>query len=425
MKLLDAFRAKKKTTEAFRDVYEQHVTDASFLWVLRSIGLNQPHYFSADIVDLERRIDANLDGLMNSLDISWEICLEALSFEQPGEVFTAAVVAFRSRDVEKIKAVMLAGLANEATIKGLTSAMGWLPGNLVHGWVQKFLGSKDLIHKYLAVAVCSVRRENPGDILTSLLQREDCIAHKKLRSRLLRFIGELKLHNFQWALDEAYDDDDPEVKFWVNWSTVLLGDHSAVDQLQDYVETSGPLQRLAIQTAFRVLPVATARQWISRLAADPEQARAVIQATGVLGDPHPVPWLIEKMRKMETAKIAAEAFVMITGISLERYELTIDGPDEITVVPNDDPNDDNVSLDEDENLPFPDVDKVAYTWQKHGGKYLAGNRYFMGSAINPQTLHTKIKDGSQRQRQAAALQLALIEPETMLVNTKQKLLATG
>jgi len=422
MKILDAFRAKKATTEAFKDVYEQHVTDASFLWVLRSIGLNQPHYSCEDIADLERRIDANLDGLMNSLDIAWEICLEALSFEQPGEVFTAAVIAFRSRDVEKIKTVVSAGLSNESTIKGLTSAMGWLPGNLVHGWVQKFLGSKDLIHKYLAVAVCSIRRENPGDILTSLLQREDCISHKKLRARLLRFIGELKLHNFQWALDAAYDDDDPDVKFWVNWSTVLLGDYSAVDQLQDYVESHGPLQRLAIQTAFRVLPVETSRQWISRLAADPEQARAVIQATGVLGDPLPVPWLIEKMRKMETAKVAAEAFVMITGISLERYELAIDGPDEITVVPNDDPSDENVSLDEDENLPFPDVDKVAYTWQKHGGKYLAGHRYFMGAAITPQALQNKIKDGLQRQRQAAAIQLALLEPETLLVNTREKML---
>ena len=200
----------------------------------------------------------------------------------------------------------------------------------------------------------------------------------------------------------------------------MLGDHSAVDQLQDYVESHGSLQHLAIQTAFRVLPVEVARQWISRLAADPEQARAVIQATGVLGDPLPVPWLIEKMRKMETAKIAAEAFVMITGISLERYELMIDGPDVITVVPNDDPNDENVSLDEDENLPFPDVDKVAYTWQKHGGKYAAGQRYFMGSAISPEALQSKINGGLQRQRQAAALQLALLEPQTPLMNTKEK-----
>ena len=231
MKILDAFRAKKTTTEAFKDVYEQYVTDASFLWVLRSIGLNQPHYSCADIADLEKRIDANLDGLMNSLDIAWDICLEALSFEQPGEVFTAAIVAFRSRDVEKIKTVVSVGLSNEATIKGLTSAMGWLPDNLVHSWVQKFLSSKDLIHKYLSVAVCSIRRENPGDILTSLLQREDCIAHKKLRSRLLRFIGEMKLHNFQWALDEAYDDDDPDVKFWVNWSTVLLNEAADAEKV--------------------------------------------------------------------------------------------------------------------------------------------------------------------------------------------------
>ena len=406
--------------EAFRDVYEQYLTDASFLWVLRSIGVNQPHYSQSDIAELESRIEANLDGLMTSLDLSWEICLEALEVGQAGEVFTVAIVAFRSRDVDKIKTAVLAGIDNDESIKGLISALAWLPEKTLDTWIHKFLSSKQMEHKYLAIAVCSARRTHPGDVLTRILQRDDCIADKKLRARIVRLIGELKLTDYRWALDEAYEDEDPEVKFWVNWATIMMGDLSAVSQIKPYVDKNGPLQFMAVNTAFRGLPVELGRAWISQLAADPEQSRTVIRATGILGDPVAVPWLIEKMRSVETARLAAEAFSLITGIDLERYQLVIEAPEDITVVPNDKPEDDNVEMDEDENLPFPDVDKVALTWQKHGSNYAAGQRYFMGKVINPDTLQEKLVDGLQRQRFAAAMELAILNPSAPLANIKAR-----
>ncbi|TQV76396.1 TIGR02270 family protein [Aliikangiella marina] len=401
---------------AFREVYEQYVTEASFLWVLRSIGVRQPHYDLDDIADLEKRIEANLDGLMTSLDLAWELCLEALSIGQPGEIFTVAVVAFRSRDVEKIKTVVLEALQEEENTKALVSAIAWLPEKLVRDWITKFLSSKNLEHKFLAIAACSARGEAPGEILGSLLKREDCLNHKKLRARALRLIGELKLQDYRWAIDDAYSDEDPEVKFWVNWSTIMLGDPTAVRQLETYVQEPGDLQRKAVDVAFRVLPIDQARAWISKLSSQPENVRIVIEAVGILGDPHAVPWLIEKMRHMETAKLAGQSFTLITGIDLEKYELNIEAPEEITAIPNDDPQDTDVSLDEDENLPFPDVDKVASTWQKHGHKYLPGRRYFMGAEISEATLQDKLLNGLQRQRSAAAIELAIKSPQSPLIN---------
>ncbi|MCP3675838.1 MAG: TIGR02270 family protein [Gammaproteobacteria bacterium] len=422
MKILEKLTAKLTTVPdtVYAHIYEQYLTDASFLWVLRTIGVNQPHYTQDDIVDLEQRIETNLDGLMTSLELSWDVCLEALDVGQAGEVFTVAVVAFRSRDMEKIKVAVSAGLANDESTKGLISALAWLPDKLVHSWIQKFLHSKQLEHKYLAVAACSTRRENPGEILISMLKREDCVADKKLYARILRLIGELKLFDLRWALDEAYDDDDPAVKFWVNWSTLMLGDKSAVSQIKPFVDASGQLQAMAVKTAFRVLPVEIGRDWISQLAADPEQGRTVIEATGVLGDPVAVPWLIEKMRKVDTARLAAEAFSMITGIDLERYKLVIEAPEDITIIPNDNPDDESVNMDADENLVFPDVDKVAYTWQKHGSNYASGQRYFMGAVIDPILLQEKLTKGLQRQRHAAALELALLNPQMPLTNTKAR-----
>jgi hypothetical protein len=57
------------------DIYEQYLDNASFLWVLRSIVVNPPHYFYSDIQQLDQRIEAQLDGLMTSIESAWPICL--------------------------------------------------------------------------------------------------------------------------------------------------------------------------------------------------------------------------------------------------------------------------------------------------------------------------------------------------------------
>ena len=189
---------------AYRDIYEQYVDDASFLWVLRSIAVEQPHQDLTSLRELEQRIEAQLDGLMTAVEDAWEICLQALEHEESGEVFTSTVIAFRSHDIVKIQKVIEVGLCSDETAKGLISAMGWLPGNLVHPWIKKFFTSKDLGHKYIALAACSVRRENPGEYLNRILERDDCKQHEKLYARALRLIGELRRQDLMQYLSVVY-----------------------------------------------------------------------------------------------------------------------------------------------------------------------------------------------------------------------------
>ncbi|MCP4234071.1 MAG: TIGR02270 family protein [Aestuariibacter sp.] len=405
---------------AYGDIFEQFADNASFLWILRSIAVEQPHYSVSDIRELEQRIDAQLDGLMTSIEQSWQSCLQGLELGEPGEVFTAAALAFRSHDVKKIQTVIEAGLGSSESEKGLISALGWLPAKLVHSWVEKFLSSKDLNHKYLAIAGCSVRRENPGEALTRIVQRDDCKQHAKLYCRSLRLIGEIRRQDLMPTIDEAVAEDDEEVGFWSNWSAVLLGKHDAVNRLKPHIFKAGAHQQKVMDIVFRSLPVEQGRQWIAELGQDSEQARAVIKATGVLGDPHAVNWLISKMEQPEVSKLAGEAFSNITGIDLVRNELTSESPPKLASQPNDDPGDDNIELDEDENLPWPDVDKVKTIWVNHGRNFIAGKRYFMGREITPEFLKDKLINANQRQRHAAAMELALIDSNMPLQNTRAR-----
>ena len=408
---------------AYRDQYERGVVDAAFLWLLRSIAVDQPHYTLSDLGELERRLDAQLDLLMSSLDLGWQACEDGLALQQPGEVFTATVIALRSHDSEKIKTAIQSGLAVPETFKGLVSALGWLPAEIARPWLERLLKGKDMNHKNLGVAACSVRRENPGELLTDILKREDCRQHALLHARALRLIGELRRQDLMPVLQATLDAKDTTLAFWATWSSILLGQHALVKNLRPYVLKPGHHQARAIQMAFRVLPVEQGREWISALAKDPANLRAVITATGILGDPHAVNWLISKMVDPQQARLAGEAFTLITGIDLEKHNLTISMRPDQTPVPNDDPADTNVGLDEDENLLWPHAEQIAALWRNHGQHFLVGRRYFLGKAITPDWLKSKLSDSTQRHRHAAAMELALIDSQSRLLNTRARVIA--
>jgi len=407
---------------AYRDLYERGAVDAAFLWLLRSIVIDQPHYTTSDLAELEQRLDAQLDLLMSSLELGWDACEAALELQQPGEAFTATVVAMRSHDIEKIQKAIQSGLAGKQSIKGLISAFGWLPAEIAQPWAKRLLSGKDMNHKFLGVAACSVRRDDPGEVLTDILKREDCRQHLPLHARALRLVGELRRQDLMPALQMNIGSKNPTLSFWANWSSILLGQNVLVKNLQPFVLMPGPHQARAIQLAFRVLPVEQGREWISALAKDPANLRAVITATGVLGDPHAVNWLISRMADPLQARLAGEAFTLITGIDLERHKLSTP-PSEQAVVPNDNADDNNVGLDEDENLPWPQADQIAALWRNHGQHFLVGRRYFLGKAITPEWLKNRLQESPQRQRHAAALELALIDSQSRLINTRERVAA--
>jgi len=406
---------------AYCEIAERLAVDVSFLWLLRAIAINQPNYRRLDIIAIDQRIEAQFDGLLTAPEEAWNICFNAIDVHDSGEIFAAAVLAFSSMDVVKIRQVVERGMANKHTVLGLASALAWLPEHICHRWIKKFFTSKDLNHKYLAVVACSLRRDNPGDYLTSIFQRKDCIAHELLYARALRLVGELKRRDLSLALSIALQSDKPATVFWAAWSSVLLGEKSAVKFLRPFVLTKSLYQVKAIELAFRVLPISEAHNWIAVLAKDPEQIRNVIKSSAVLGDPQVINWLIEQMRIPILARLAGEAFSTITGVDLDDNRLALSTlPKLLLNGPNEDPQDSDVSMDEDEHLPFPNVDKIATVWSKYQQSFSVGSRYFMGKSINEDDLVAIFKAGNQRQRRAAAFELALLKPAQLLLHHAAK-----
>jgi uncharacterized protein (TIGR02270 family) len=140
----------------------------------------------------------------------------------------------------------------------------------------------------------------------------------------------------------------------------------------------------------------------------PATLRAAVAGAGALGDPALGPWLLELMRTPALARLAGEAFTAITGADLADEDLEATVAPDHDAGPTEDPEDENVALDPDENLPWPDPARVERWWAAHRGSLpAAGTRCLLGQPVASDWLRTVLRQGRQRHRAAAALELAV------------------
>lgn len=402
-------------TGAYKQQLDNAFDDAAFLWLLRDNAVSQPNYDWSDLVEHDLRISSLLNILACSPEDAWKIACVALELQQPGEVFIAAVLAFRSLDIRNIQTVVEVGLADSACARALVSALAWLPGRLVHSWIKKFLTSKDLQHKYLALAVCSARREDPKEQLSNILLRDDCRENQLLYAKAVRLAGELKRFDLLPAIRLAQQSKFDDVIFWAVRSQILLGDKALASALTPWIIEAGDLQRYAINVGLRTGSLNDARAWITALSQNPKMQRQAIWAAAILGDPQTVPWLIGQMQNASLSRLAGEAFSTITGINLPEHQLALnDIPDLDEVLPDDGAQNEALSVSDDQFLPFPDVPKISAIWQRYQHRFHPGKRYFQGFLLNGgieslEHLRHIYKIGNQRLRASAALELALEE----------------
>ena len=153
------------------------------------------------------------------------------------------------------------------------------------------------------------------------------------------------------------------------------------------------------------------REWLAALQNDPEKQRIAIVGAGALGDPADVPWLIQMMAVPELARPAGEAFTFITGVDIAYLDLEGEWPEGFEAGPTEAPENDDVDLDPDEDLPWPaarpDLGMVGSEQKKFQGRRTQLSREARHTQGH---LETVLRTGLQRQRQAAAVMLAARHP---------------
>jgi uncharacterized protein (TIGR02270 family) len=179
----------------------------------------------------------------------------------------------------------------------------------------------------------------------------------------------------------------------------------------------GPYRRRAFSLALQAMNAAEAHGMLQGLTRDARQLRWLVQGSGINGDPTYVPWLIGHMANPATARLAGEAFTLVTGADLDTLQLWRPHPEDVVSGPSDDPDDENVDMDPDEGLMWPDPEKTGRWWDTNASRFQPGQRYFMGAPVTREHCVDVLKNGYQRQRILAAHYLCLLEPGTPLFNT--------
>jgi uncharacterized protein (TIGR02270 family) len=393
----------------------QHSDEAPFIWGLRSGAVAAPRYSLADLAKLDSRVDAHLDGLRIAGEDGWQLCRKELAWEEPSEVFVAAVLAFESGDERRVSEVVHVGSTKADLARGLVSALGWLAYQQAEPHINKLLASESAVLRRIGIAAAAIHRKDPGKALADAASDPDLL----LKARALRAIGELGRLDLLRVLRENLNHEDEACRFAAAWSLALLsGDTNAVGILKATAESQSPHREPALQMAARTMDLAMAHSWRAKLAGNASSLGPAVILAGAIGDSVLVPWLIERMKIAPLARVAGEAFSMITGVDIAYQDLDGEKPEGFESGPNEDPNDENVEMDPDENLPWPDPIAIEQWWQKHRSEITPGIRYFLGKPVSAEWLQQVLRIGRQRQRAAAALELAILNPGQPLFNVK-------
>jgi uncharacterized protein (TIGR02270 family) len=368
-----------------------------------------------DLAKLDTRLAAHLDGLLIAGNEGWRLCVEGLTANEAGEIFTAAVVAFEWNDTQRVELILKAGAVEARLTDGITSALGWLTPERAEGYARALVSVESSALRRVGLAAFANHRRNPDDALRAALRDPDPAP----KARALKAVGELGRTDLAQQASLAASAEDPEVRFWGAWSAALLtGSLSELSHLQKVAGDNHPRNPEALQIVARRSSLPEAKAWQKKLAQRPEQMRVALSAAGHIGDPDAIPWLIEQMKLLPLARLAGEAFTFITGIDLAYRNLERKPPEDFNAGPTEDPKDENVEMDPDDNLPWPEPALVQKWWEKNRGQFQNGTRYLLGKPMTPDWLKTVLRDGRQRQRAAAALELAIRNPGQPLFNVK-------
>jgi uncharacterized protein (TIGR02270 family) len=391
---------------AIPQVISQHCEESSFLWFLRDHAVGQPHYTLTDLAKLDGRIEAHLDGLRVSGDLAWEICKESLVLKGAAEIFPAAILAFENGTISRLNAIFDAENKSAELSRCLVSALAWSPYLRVETYVHSLLGSELPGLRRIGIAACAVHRQDLGRALVDALADNNSL----LRARALKAAGELGRKDLFQTVAERLRDEEQKCRFYAAWSAALLGSSAGVSVLRDVVQSGGSYSERACSMALKRMGIPDGHPWIRELANDPGLQRLGVIGAGALGDPAAVPWLIEHMAVPRLARVAGESFTMITGVDIAYEDLDGEWPEGFEAGPTENPDDEDVALDPDEDLPWPNPELIDQWWSKNKSGFRNGIRYLLGKPISVEQCQHVLRYGYQRQRAAAAIELAMLQP---------------
>jgi len=389
-----------------RSICEEHASEAAFLWALRDRAVVDATYDRASVAELDERVEAHIDGLRLAETVGWECALEALD-EGPdgGAAFVSTVLALERGYLKGFARVLDRAAEDSKAARGIVSAMGWIPFTRVRPILPGLLAGRcPAPMVWLGIAGCAVHRQDPGHVLGYALVSSS----ERVRARALRAVGELGRADHIADLRVTMTDPSEVCRYWAAWSAALFGEAKAADVLWAFAAGGGAFAERAAAMAMRRMDPRTGLTWLYALAGMADGMRPALAGAGALGEPTIVPWVLDAMKTPEAARLAGLSFSMITGLDLAEEKLVTDRPEGFVEGPSDDSDDDDVEMDPDDGLPWPDPVALEGWWKREGRRFQKGTRYLLGKPMaEAGWLDKVLVTGHQVARASAAVEMVI------------------
>lgn len=390
------------------NVVLQHAENACALWSQRTDAVTQPHYNLADLTDLDQRLEANLWGLRIAGPQADPLLANVIDPDEAGNRFVRTLFSLERGDRETFRELLDAAESDSDALAEMRSALAWVDARHLEGIVRALLDDSSVAATLLGLAGCVAHGRSPGGYLKRHIEHAD----SRVRCAAMRVAADSGEHALLAVVDVDATPADPSERYERARLLALLGERRlAKNELEQLALSDGGLQSAATALFVQIATSEEARSLLRTINRDPERARDVVRGFGLTGDPIALEWLIERIDAPLHARLAGEAIATITGFDLALENLDRTDPPEGFVVggPDDDPSHDDVSLEEDDNLPWPDAERIADRWHESVG-LRKGRQYLDGRERTRPELEHVLANGYQRQRAAAALQLGLLAP---------------
>jgi hypothetical protein len=86
---------------------------------------------------------------------------------------------------------------------------------------------------------------------------------------------------------------------------------------------------------------------------------------------------------------------MITGVDLAYDDFEGEWPKGFKVGPSENPEDEDVNMDPNEDLPWPNPSLIHHWWKKKKGRFRVGKRYLCGQPITIETCQRVLRNANE------------------------------
>ncbi len=411
--------------QAIKPMLVRHAEDTAFYWMQRDGSTGSPLLRFERLGHFDQLINAHLDGLREAAEIGWDLALKNLTrWRTNGESFTAYVLMLESNNAEKLNTLWrLVKTCPDTTYSGLISALGWVAPSVALPWLEYWLGQTEFAGlQMIALRGYAIRRIAPTTPLDLYFRSP----HAFVRAAACMLAGRVRMYTYNSYLHALRQDADADVRAAAALALHLQGEGAAVatdmwQALQHLNLTANNAKGLARQHGFERC-IIYARHFGHALPVNhfdwPQVAQMLPSRQALTlfahhGDPVTIPIIASFLANPEHARLAGWALSMITGIDLDAQNLTQPPPDE-----NEDERTTPISA-PDVGLPWPNPQAISAWWNANCARYFAGNRLLLGQPINDKAHCLDVLDyGTQAERYAAALNLALSDTQLPFIETR-------